>query len=217
MAQLLPETLLQAYSIGVFPMSESRDDPRLFFVDPDQRGIIPLNDFHIPRRLRRTVRQRRFDVRCDTAFEAVLDGCAEATDTRPDTWINSEIRSLYLALYERGHGHSVECWQEDELVGGLYGVTLGGAFFGESMFSRARDASKIALVHLVARLRAGGFSLLDSQFITDHLSIFGATEISRDDYQKWLSEAIARPANFHCEGGDWPWVEELLQSMTQTS
>ncbi|NQW10229.1 MAG: leucyl/phenylalanyl-tRNA--protein transferase [Alphaproteobacteria bacterium] len=217
MAQLQPELLLQAYAIGVFPMAEGRDDPRLFFVDPDKRGVIPLDRFHVPRRLRKTVRQRPFEVVCDRDFEATLDGCAASTKRRPDTWINPEIRRLYLALHARGHAHSVECWRDGALVGGLYGVKLGGAFFGESMFSRATDASKVALVHLVARLRAGGFILLDSQFITDHLQRFGAEEIPREIYRGLLERAIATPAQFDPAAGDWSSVVALLQDSTQTS
>lgn len=217
MSELQPELLLQAYAVGVFPMAEGRDDPRLFFVDPDKRGILPLDGFHIPRSLRKTVRRRKFEVAWDRDFEAVLDGCAEATERRPDTWINPEIRRLYLALHARGHAHSVECRLDGRLVGGLYGVRLGGAFFGESMFSRATNASKVALVHLVARLKAGGFVLLDTQFITDHLARFGVVEIPRDDYRRLLNAAIAAPVQFEVSEDDWPSVEALLQEATQTS
>lgn len=217
MSELQPELLLQAYAVGVFPMAEGRDDPRLFFVDPDKRGILPLDEFHIPRSLRKTVRKRVFEVVWDRDFEATIDGCAEATQRRPDTWINPEIRRLYLALHARGHAHSVECWRDGKLVGGLYGVRLGGAFFGESMFSRATDASKVALVHLVAKLKAGRFVLLDTQFITDHLSRFGALEIPRDDYREMLARAIATPVQFDVESDDWPSVEALLHEATQTS
>lgn len=217
MSELQPELLLQAYAVGVFPMAEGRNDPRLFFVDPDNRGIMPLDGFHVSRSLRKTVRQRRFEVVWDRDFEATIDGCAEATRRRPDTWINPEIRRLYLALYARGHAHSVESWLDGKLVGGLYGVRLGGAFFGESMFSRATDASKVALVHLVAKLKASGFTLLDTQFITDHLTRFGAMEIPRDDYRQRLATAIATPVQFDVESDDWPSVEALLQDATQTS
>jgi len=217
MARLQPELLLQAYAIGVFPMAEGRDDPRLFFVDPDRRGILPLDRFHVSRSLRKTVLRRRFQVTCDRAFEATLAGCAEATDRRPDTWINHEIFRLFVALHERGHAHSIECWLDGELVGGLYGVRLGAAFFGESMFSRATDASKVALVHLVARLRAGGFTLLDSQFITSHLQRFGALEIPRAEYRERLERALSTPAQFVPDEGDWPAVVSLLQDRTQTS
>lgn len=212
MSELRPELLLQAYAIGVFPMAEGRDDPRLFFVDPDRRGVIPIDGFHIPRKLRKTIRKRPYEIRCNANFRATLEGCAAATDRRPDTWINAEIHRLYLALHERGHAHSIECWRNGDLVGGLYGVCLGGAFFGESMFSRAVDASKIALVHLVARLRAGGFTLLDSQFVTDHLRQFGATEIPRDAYRELLAQAIATPARFYDGDDDSEAVSALLQA-----
>lgn len=217
MSELKPELLLQAYAIGVFPMAEGRDDPRLFFVDPDKRGIIPIQGFHIPRKLRKTVRRHPYTIRCDTDFQAVLEGCAAETARRPDTWINEEIHQLYLALHERGHAHSIECWRGDALVGGLYGVRLGGAFFGESMFSRAVDASKIALVHLVARLRAGGFTLLDSQFVTDHLRQFGAHEVPREEYRDMLARAIATPAQFYDGDDDSEAVSALLQACTQMS
>ena len=187
---LTPDILLRAYASGIFPMAESADDPELFWVDPKRRGIIPLDAFHVPRRLRRVIRQKPFTIRCDTAFEDVMRGCAEASDKRPNTWINDEILELYTGLFERGAAHSVECWHEKELVGGLYGVALGGAFFGESMFSRVTDASKVALVHLVARLRHGGFRLLDTQFLTPHLAQFGAIEISRPRYHRLLAEAL---------------------------
>lgn len=217
MSQLRPELLLQAYAIGVFPMAESRDDNRTFFVDPDNRGILPLEEFHISRSLRKEVRRRRFDVRCDTDFKAVLKGCAEPRLARPDTWINDEIFRLYLKLHEMGYGHSIECWREGALVGGLYGVALGAAFFGESMFSREPNASKVALVHLVARLKASGFVLLDSQFITEHLVQFGAIEVPRERYRDMLSEALKTPAEFYSGTDDWPFVEALLQSRSQTS
>jgi leucyl/phenylalanyl-tRNA--protein transferase len=171
-------------------MGEARNDPRVFLVEPDMRGVIPLDGFHIPSRLARTVRADRFKVRVSTAFDAVLDACAASAPGREDTWINQPIRQLYLALQARGHAHSIECWQEERLVGGLYGVTLGGAFFGESMFSRERDASKVALVHLVARLKRGGWRLLDAQFKTEHLTQFGLREISQADYLKRLTLAL---------------------------
>ena len=186
-----PDELLNCYATGVFPMGEARDDPRIFLVEPEQRGVIPLDRFHIPTRLRRTVRADPFEVRVDTAFDAVLDACAASGPGREDSWINAPIRRLYQALNARGHAHAVECWRDETLVGGLYGVTLGGAFFGESMFSRERDASKVALVHLVARLRRGGWQLLDAQFLTDHLSQFGAVETPQAAYLKML--AAARP------------------------
>ncbi len=186
-AAITPELLLRAYAAGVFPMSESADDPGLFWVDPDMRGIIPLEAFHIPRRLRRTVRQEPFEIRVDSDFGGVIAGCAGPRATQRDTWINRRIRNLYAELFRRGHVHTVECWREGELVGGLYGVSIGAAFFGESMFHRATDASKVALVHLVARLRAGGFRLLDTQFQTDHLAQFGTMELERDRYRRLLA------------------------------
>ena len=196
MPELTPDMLLRAYAIGVFPMAEDRDDPDLFWVDPRMRGIIPLDDFHVPRRLRRTVRNGGFRVTVDSACEATIEACAESTELRPRTWINDRIIMLYTSLYHLGFAHSVECWLGRRLIGGLYGVAMGGAFFGESMFSRQSDASKIALIHLVARLRAGGFSLLDSQFITRHLRRFGAIEIPRGEYRQRLAEALKRNAEF---------------------
>lgn len=184
-----PDELLNCYATGVFPMGETRDDPSVFLVEPDMRGVIALDGFHIPTRLRRTVRGEPFQIRVDTAFAAVLDACAASAPGREDTWINAPIRRLYLELNARGHAHSVECWRDERLVGGLYGVTLGGAFFGESMFSRERDASKVALVHLVARLKRGGWRLLDAQFLTEHLSQFGAVETPQATYLKRLRAA----------------------------
>jgi len=177
-------------------MADSADDPELFWVDPQRRGILPLDGFHVPRRLRRVVRQGGFTVRCDTAFAEVMQGCAEASDKRPNTWINAEILRLYAGLFARGNAHSVECWVDGHLVGGLYGVSLGAAFFGESMFSRITDASKIALVHLVARLRLGGYRLLDTQFLTPHLAQFGGIEVARSRYRGLLAEALRYRADF---------------------
>ena len=196
--RLTPEILLQAYCAGVFPMAERRDDPSLFWVSPDARGIFPLDQFHLPRRLARTIRSDRFTVTIDTAFREVMQFCAAPAPDRDESWINAEILSLYTALHQNGHAHSVECWREGKLVGGLYGVKIGAAFFGESMFSRERDASKVALAHLVARLKAGGFSLLDAQFITSHLAQFGAIEIPRDEYLVLLADALKRDADFYC-------------------
>lgn len=191
------EDLIECYASGVFPMADNRRDDRVFLVDPEQRGVIPLDGFHVPSRLARTVRQDRFEVRVDTAFAEVIGLCAEATEERPGTWINRPIEALYNALFARGLAHSVECWADERLVGGLYGVSLRGAFFGESMFSRERDASKVALVHLVARLRAGGYRLLDAQFMTGHLGQFGAQEIPRAEYRKRLKQALAVAADFY--------------------
>lgn len=193
---ITPQMLLRAYATGVFPMAESADDPGLFWLEPEQRGILPLTEFHVPRRLARTLRSGRFHFRVDTAFDEVIAACAAAVEERPSTWISKRIRSLYGQLHRLGHCHSVECYAGADLVGGLYGVAIGGAFFGESMFHRATDASKAALVHLVDRLKIGGYTLLDSQFITEHLSQFGAIEIPKQEYQIRLKDAIKRRANF---------------------
>ncbi|MET0632136.1 MAG: leucyl/phenylalanyl-tRNA--protein transferase [Xanthobacteraceae bacterium] len=198
--EITPEVLLKAYACGIFPMAESAEDPALYWIEPEMRGIIPLDRFHVPARLARTVRGSRYTVTVNRDFDAVLDGCAEPRTGRPRTWINARIRLLYRKLYERRHCHSLEVYDGEELVGGLYGVTLGRAFFGESMFHRARDASKIALVHLVARLKAGGFRLLDTQFVTDHLKTFGAIEVPRRQYHKLLEAALAGEADFGALG-----------------
>jgi leucyl/phenylalanyl-tRNA--protein transferase len=192
--------LLDCYARGVFPMADARNDERLFLVDPERRGVIPLDDFHIPRRLARTVRADVYEVRIDSAFPRVVEACAQAAPDRPDTWINLPIEALYGELFALGAAHSVECWLEGKLVGGLYGVSLHGAFFGESMFSRARDASKVALVHLVARLIAGGYVLLDAQFMTEHLAQFGTREISRAQYHQRLGRALAVEGDFYALG-----------------
>jgi leucyl/phenylalanyl-tRNA--protein transferase len=192
---LTPEVLLKAYACGIFPMAENADDPALFWIDPEERGVIPLDAFHVPSRLARTVRATLFTVACDRDFSAVIDGCAEPGPQRARTWINAPIRTLYRGLFEIGHCHTVEVYDGDALVGGLYGVSLGRAFFGESMFHRARDASKIALVHLVARLRLGGFALLDTQFLTDHLKTFGAIEVAQEKYGKLLASAVRQEAD----------------------
>ncbi len=197
MPALDADTLLKAYAIGVFPMAMSRDDPELHWFDPEKRGIIPLDRFHIPRRLARTLRAEPFRVTADAAFERVMRLCAEPRPGRTETWINETIVDLYTELHDRGHAHSIECWRGEDLVGGLYGVSLGAAFFGESMFSRATDASKVALCGLVSVLRAGGYTLLDTQYLTGHLTQFGAVEIPRREYRRRLAEAIARPAAFH--------------------
>jgi len=194
--EITPEVLLKAYACGIFPMAESAEDPALYWIEPEQRGIIPLDRFHVPARLARTVRSDRFTITVNRDFEAVMAGCADPQPGRPRTWINTRIRVLYRKLYERRHCHSLEAYEGNELVGGLYGVTLGRAFFGESMFHRVRDASKVALVHLVARLRAGGFKLLDTQYVTDHLKIFGAFEVPRRQYHKLLESALTGEADF---------------------
>jgi leucyl/phenylalanyl-tRNA---protein transferase len=196
LVELTPEVLLKAYACGIFPMAESAEDPALYWIEPERRGIIPLDQFHIPSRLARTVRSDRFTIACNRDFEAVIAGCAEPRPERGRTWINARIRNLYRALHGIGHCHTVEAYAGDELVGGLYGVSLGAAFFGESMFHRARDASKVALVHLVARLKASGYRLLDTQFITDHLKTFGAVAVSQRQYHKLLEAALVVPGDF---------------------
>ena len=194
--KLTPELLLRAYAIGIFPMAESRHAAEVRWIEPQHRGILPLDAFHVPRRLKRTLRHSSFEVRCDTAFARMVALCATPRPGRRDTWISPLIEHLYRGLFEMGFAHSVEVWQAGVLVGGLYGVSLGGAFFGESMISLERDASKIALAHLVLRLRKGGYALLDTQFETPHLSQFGVIEVHRDDYRKLLADAIATPARF---------------------
>jgi leucyl/phenylalanyl-tRNA--protein transferase len=194
--EITPEVLLKAYACGIFPMAEDADDPALYWIEPERRGIIPLDGFHVPARLARTVRKTSLTVWADRDFDAVIAGCAESRTGRARTWINQRIRVLYHKLYEAGCCHSVEVYDGDSLVGGLYGVSLGAVFFGESMFHRARDASKIALVHLVARLKGGGYQLLDTQFVTDHLKSFGAREIPRRQYHKLLDAALANEGRF---------------------
>ncbi|QLC24711.1 leucyl/phenylalanyl-tRNA--protein transferase [Parasphingopyxis algicola] len=186
-----PNMLLRAYAIGVFPMADSRDATDVFWVEPKMRAILPLDGFRVSHSLAKTIRSDRFRVTRDAAFDRVVSACAEARPDRPDTWINPAIQSAYGALHRRNHAHSIECWQGEELVGGLYGVRLGRAFFGESMFSRVSNASKVALAHLVARMKAGGFALLDCQFMTDHLASLGAIEISKDDYASLLDAALS--------------------------
>lgn len=213
---LTPDLLLRIYAAGIFPMAEDADDPTLYWVDPEMRGVLPLDTFHVSRRLQRTVRRAPFDIRCNTAFDAVVTACARPRRERPSTWINDEIRRLVSELHRMNHAHSVECWRDGALVGGLYGISLGGAFFGESMFSIATDASKVALCHLVARLRRGGYRLLDTQFVTEHLTQFGAIEIPRAEYQVLLTEALAVEAEFYLGelgAGDLA----FRQSLTQTS
>ena len=190
MIEITPQVLLKAYACGIFPMAESAEDNALYWIEPERRGILPLDRMHVPKRLARTIRGGGFEVKIDRNFEAVIDGCAAPRSGRRSTWINGRIRSLYRELFALGHCHTVEVWQDGELTGGLYGVHLGRAFFGESMFSKARDASKIALVYLVARLRYGGFTLLDTQFVTGHLAKFGAIEVSRDEFQRFLEAAL---------------------------
>ena len=194
--EVTPVLMLRAYQAGLFPMAETRRSDRLYWLDPERRGVLPLDSFHLPRRLLRTLLSGQFDVTSDTDFAAIIDGCAAPAPGRDDTWINAEIEHLFGELFRMGHAHTIECRRNGELVGGLYGVAIGGVFFGESMFSRQRDASKVALVHLVARLRIGGFRLLDTQFVTSHLAQFGAQEVPRDAYKVMLTRAIAAPATW---------------------
>ena len=196
MFEITPQVLLKAYSCGIFPMAESADDPALYWIEPQQRGVLPLDDFHIPRRLLRTIRLTPLQVKVDSDYDRVIDGCAAPRAGRMSTWINARIRSLYRELFEMGACHTVEVWNGDRLVGGLYGVALRSAFFGESMFSTERDASKIALVHLVARLIKGGFTLLDTQFVTEHLRQFGTVELDRGAFQAKLEHALEHNADF---------------------
>jgi leucyl/phenylalanyl-tRNA---protein transferase len=202
MSSITPQILLKAYAAGIFPMAESADDSALYWIEPELRGVIPLDHFHVPRSLAKQVRRRPFDIRVDSDFAGVIDRCAERTGERRSTWINGRIRALYCQLHKMGFCHSVECWQDDALVGGLYGVRIGGAFFGESMFSRRRDASKVALVHLVARLNAGRFRLLDTQFLTDHLKRFGTEEVAREAYHLLLEAALGAEADFSAFADD---------------
>nr|WP_306266834.1 leucyl/phenylalanyl-tRNA--protein transferase [Pararhizobium sp. IMCC3301] len=194
--KITPQVLLKAYACGLFPMAESADDPTLYWIEPDQRGVIPLDTFHVPRSLAKTLRRNEFEIRIDSDFEGVISGCAELTSERRETWINQPIRDLYGELFQMGFCHTVECWQQGALMGGLYGIHIGGAFFGESMFSRVPDASKVALVHLRNRLKAGNFALLDTQFVTDHLRRFGAHEVPRAEYNELLQNALQVDSDF---------------------
>ena len=211
--KLSPEILVRAYAAGVFPMSESRDDPTIFWVDPQLRGIIPLDELHVSKSLKKTIRKNTFEVRCNTAFERVIEACALPRPDRSggdgETWINDEIIRAYNEMHKMGLAHSVECWRGDKLVGGLYGVSLRGAFCGESMFSNETDASKVALVHLVARLRLGGYVLLDTQFLTDHLKRMGAVEISNREYLERLERALGVDAKFPTNATD----DEIAQAI----
>jgi leucyl/phenylalanyl-tRNA--protein transferase len=226
MLTLTPELLLCAYASGLFPMANDRHDPTIHWIEPRRRGVLPLERFHQPRSLRKLVRQGRFEIRTDTAFAAVIEACAAIRPERPRTWLNDELIELYCRLHELGHAHSVECWADGRLAGGLYGVSLGAAFFGESMFAHQRDASKVALVALVDRLRAGGYRLLDTQFVTEHLRRFGAIELSRETYRRELRLAVGASAVFYSDTGavasstPWPaWGASVgsAQSTTQTS
>ena len=216
MKDLTADMLVKAYMCGVFPMAQDRHDSALYWLDPDMRGVIPLDGLHLSAKLRRKIRRQPFEVRIDRAFRDVMLACAEPGAGRPSTWINDTIITLYSQLFERGQAHSVECWRDGALVGGLYGVALGGAFFGESMFVREADASKIALAYLVARLRHGSYRLLDTQFVTDHLRRLGAIEVPREDYQKMLRQALNSPGDFYLlEPSASP--EAVLHLISQTS
>lgn len=210
MTAITPQILLRAYAAGVFPMAESADDPALYWIEPDERGVLPLDGFHVSRSLRKTMRQRKFEIRVDTAFGDVIRACAERRPGRKETWINSRIISLYTQLHKIDCAHSLEAWKDGKLVGGLYGVKIGAAFFGESMFSRKTDASKVALVHLVARLRFGGFTLLDAQFINNHLTQFGAIAVKKAAYHKMLEPALAGEADFKAFSSDQD-IEKVLK------
>jgi leucyl/phenylalanyl-tRNA--protein transferase len=214
--EITPQVLLKAYACGIFPMAESALDHSLFWVEQELRGIMPLREVHVPRRLARTIRQRKFEVRVDSDYHGVIDGCASSRPGRRTTWINPQIRRLYGQLFRMGHCHTIETWMDGELVGGLYGVELGRAFFGESMFSFERDASKVALVYLMARLVHGGFTLLDTQFVTEHLKTFGAREIGREQFQSLLAAAVRGKANFQRLSADAD-PSEVLQLVSQTS
>ncbi|MEP9348066.1 leucyl/phenylalanyl-tRNA--protein transferase [Xanthobacter sp. KR7-225] len=211
--EITPDVLLKAYACGIFPMAESAEDPGLYWIEPERRGIIPLDGFRVSSRLARTVRSDKYEIRVDTDFDGVIDGCAEPQDGREKTWINERIRKLYGELFRRGRCHTVEAWRDGQLVGGLYGVRLGGAFFGESMFHRERDASKVALVHLAGRLIAGGFRLLDTQFVTSHLKTFGAVEVSRRQYHRLLDQALQTEGDFY----RWPAVVSGIGALQPTS
>lgn len=217
--RLTPELIVRAYSIGIFPMADARDDPTVYWVAPERRGILPLDRFHVPRRLRRTVRRGTFEVRRDTAFAEVIEQCAAPRPGHPETWINPDITRVFCDLHRAGLAHCVETWREGRLVGGIYGLALGGAFFGESMFSRETDASKVALVHLAASLRVGGFTLFDAQFLTDHLRQFGAIEVPAAAYMERLNEALRLRASFYRDpvGAEAELSALLTQSSTQTS
>lgn len=209
---LTPDLLLRGYAMGIFPMAEHRDDPEIFWVDPRRRGILPIGGFHISRSLARVMRRGGYQIRFDTDFAGVIDGCAD----RPETWISEPIRALYLDLFKAGYGHSAEVWNDGALVGGVYGIALGGAFFGESMFSRSPNASKLALAYLMDRLAIGGFTLFDTQFITDHLTTLGAREIPRAEYHDRLAKALELKADFNRQQAV-PTGQDVIQRSIQTS
>ncbi len=207
--EITPQLLLKAYSCGIFPMAESAEESAIFWISPEERGVLPLDAFHVPRRLKRIVRREPFEIRIDCDYDGVIEGCAGPRPGRETTWINGRIRRLYRELFQLGHCHTVEAWRDGRLVGGLYGVHLGGAFFGESMFSYEDNASKVALVHLAARLIAGGFRLLDTQFVTDHLRQFGIRKVPRDDFQTLLEAALAERGDFAALGPSLSGAEAL--------
>lgn len=214
--EITPQVLLKAYACGIFPMAESADDPTLYWIEPERRGVLPLDGVHVPKRLARIIRQDKFEVRVDYDFEGVIKGCASERAGRRTTWINGRVRELYGELFAMKHCHTIETWREGQLVGGLYGVVLGRAFFGESMFSYETDASKVALVYLAARLVYGGFSLLDTQFVTGHLRQFGAQEISRAAFHRRLEDSLQGLGEFDRLPRDWP-SPGVLQLVSQTS
>ncbi len=217
MIEITPQVLLKAYACGIFPMAESARDSALYWIEPEHRGILPLDRVHVPRSLARTIRRGDFEIKVDNDFAAVIEGCAAPRPGRRSTWINQRIRNLYAELFDLGHCHTIEVWRDGKLIGGLYGVHLGRAFFGESMFSLERDASKIALVYLVARLKYGGFTLLDTQFVTDHLARFGTVEVGREDFQKLLEDALADgEGQFSSLSSDMS-PSGILQLVSQTS
>jgi leucyl/phenylalanyl-tRNA---protein transferase len=217
MSTITPQILLRAYAVGIFPMAESAEDNALYWIEPDERGIIPLDGLRVSQSLRKAVRRQHFEVRIDSDFEGVISSCAAKTPDRKSTWINSRIRALYTQLFRMGCCHTVECWRDGKLVGGLYGVRIGAIFFGESMFSRATDASKVALVHLVARLNAGGFKLLDAQFVNPHLERLGAISLPKATYHAMMEPLLALDADFRAFTADDDPVEVLRLACRQSS
>lgn len=214
---ITPDVVLRAYQMGLFPMAQTRDDPQFYWVQPTWRGILPIEQFHVPRSLKKTWYRGGFDIRINTDFRSVIRGCAAVNERRQDSWINSSILEVFTELHELGYAHSVECWHGDDLVGGLYGLSIGGAFFGESMFSRAADASKLCLLDLVLRLKYSGYTLLDTQFVNEHIKRFGAVEIPQAIHQRLLERAIETPANFHYGALPPAFVDGFLQAKSQTS
>ncbi len=216
MVEITPQVLLKAYACGIFPMAESADDAALYWIEPEKRGIIPLDNVHVPRSLAKKIRKSPFEIKIDYDFHGVIEACGSTRAGRTSTWINQKISDLYFELFKMGYCHTVETWSDGELVGGLYGVHLGGVFFGESMFSFNRDASKVALIYLISRLKYGGFQLLDTQFVTDHLRTFGATEVTRDEFQRLLERALSCKSDFLALSSDIP-AASVLQLVNHTS